>query len=282
MWITLLLCGLIYGQVSDVASHDVGELAPARWRRILSRVAEQHELVRETDGVALKLETRPVYTWSRPGDDGGTYGNIFVWTDHGNVEAVACFWRAPTGKSEFIIFHELHSLSPSVLKSNRTGPHQWTAKVGLNRSLVPDAPLPAANSVGRLQQMREICRNFAAHSISSSGERTELRLLPQPLYRYQSTIAELVDGALFAFVCTVGTDPEIFLQLEVRATQAGPKWHYSLARFSHQNLFVSYQSDEIWSAIRDAENPIAHNAPKTYWLFSEPFDSQVLEPDAPQ
>jgi hypothetical protein len=55
------------------------------------------------------------------------------------------------------------------------------------------------------------------------GQRTELRLLSTPVYRYQ------VDGALFAFVCAVATDPEAFLLLEARKTDEGPRLHYAFA-----------------------------------------------------
>ena len=33
-----------------------------------------------------------------------------------------------------------------------------------------------------------------------------MRLLAQPIYRYENTKGDLIDGALFAFV--LGTDPE--------------------------------------------------------------------------
>jgi hypothetical protein len=46
--------------------------------------------------------------------------------------------------------------------------------------------------------------------------RWELRLLPHPLYRYESTDPDVVDGALFAFVTSAGTDPEALLAIEAR------------------------------------------------------------------
>lgn len=55
---------------------------------------------------------------------------------------------------------------------------------------------------------------------------------------------------------------------------------YTLVRFSHQNRFVSYKEKELWKAVRDAENPLSHNADNTYWLFHEPFDSAVAPPEA--
>jgi hypothetical protein len=113
--------------------------------------------------------------------------------------------------------------------------------------------------------------------VRSRGERTELRLLPQPLYRSQSTNADIVDGGLFVFVCSVGTDPEVFLQLEAINTAEGPRWHYTASRFSHMNLFVNYKDREVWQALRDPENTISHNADHTYWMFHRPFDRMKLD-----
>jgi hypothetical protein len=143
----------------------------------------------------------------------------------------------------------------------------------VKRHALGDAPLPAATATGRLQQMRALCRDFAAHSMSVRGERTELRLLPQPLYRFQSTDPDVMDGGLFAFVCSIGTDPEVFLLLEARKMEDGPRWQYTLARFSHMDLHVSYKNHEVWQALRDQENTLAHNADHTYWVFHQPFDA---------
>lgn len=277
MLLKLFVLSVLVGQVPSEKPDDALTSLNAQWRPILERVATEYDLVRQTDDIHLKRENAPVYKWARPGALGGTYGDIYVWTNRGNAEAVACFWRAPNADGTFLVFHELHSLSPSVLISSRLGPHQWMTKEGLQRQPIPDAPAPASTAVGRLQQMRTFCRDFAAQSISAEDDRVELRLLPQPLFRYQSSSTDIVDGALFAFVCTIGTDPEIFLQLEARADTNGPKWHCSLARFSHQNLFVRYKDREIWKAIRDDANPLSHNAGRTYWLFNEPFDSTLLK-----
>jgi hypothetical protein len=55
-----------------------------------------------------------------------------------------------------------------------------------------------------------------------------------------------------------------------------------LARFSHFNLFVDYKQREVWQAVRGKEDTFAHSADRAYWLFHEPFDSQLLEADGPK
>ena len=63
----------------------------------------------------------------------------------------------------------------------------------------------------------EITR-FTATSEDAKGGRWNRRLLPQPLYRYESTDPDVVDGALFAFVTSAGTDPEVLYPLTVVGT----------------------------------------------------------------
>ena len=109
-----------------------------------------------TAGKSQKLElfARPVYKWARAGADGGNNGAIYVWTRQGCAEAVACFWRSTNGEGKLSVAHELHSLSPDVLTSERAGPKRWQPKAGVPRQIVPDAPVPAATATARLQQMR--------------------------------------------------------------------------------------------------------------------------------
>ena len=66
--------------------------------------------------------------------------------------------------------------------------------------------------------MRSLAREFNGRSLSDQGQAWELRLLPQPLYRYESTDPDVLDGALFTLVSSAGTDPEIILLLEARKT----------------------------------------------------------------
>lgn len=255
---------------------EVDKETRAQWRQMYDGVASSYKLTTESEKENFKLIARPVYTWARSGANGGSYGCVYVWTDRGNAASVACFWRYPRAEGDASLVHELHSLAPVVLQSRGTGSESWKPKAGLKRQPIPNAPVPAATAAGRMLQMRALCRDFAARSVSETGERTELRLLPQPLYRYQSSNPDVLDGGLFAYVCSVGTDPEVFLQLEAIKTDEGPRWHFAVARFSHLDLFVNYKDKEVWRAIRDTDNTMSHNADHTYWVFGQPFDSVKL------
>lgn len=274
-WLLAVMC--LFAADPAQTSDEPSAAFRASWRTVFDGVAAEYKLQREDDKEPLQLVDRATYTWARSGPHKGTYGSVYVLTKQGNVESVACFWRNPGAAGRVSIVHELHSLSPVVLNTQWNQSDSWKPKEGVKRQRVPDAPVPAAMAAGRKQQMRMLSRDFAAHSVGSAGDRTELRLLPQPLYQYHSANPDVLDGGLFAFVCSVGTDPEIFLQLEALNTANGPQWHYTLARFSHMDLFVSYKDKELWQAIRDAENPISRNANHTYWVFHQPFYEANLE-----
>ncbi len=96
--------------------------------------------------------------------------------------------------------------------------------------------------------MRTLARRFTATCYNSkTDEPTILRLLPQPLYRFEDAKAGVLDGALFAFV--VSNDPELFLLLE--AARDGGKgaaaWRFSLTRMSSLRETVRLDDKEVWS-----------------------------------
>jgi hypothetical protein len=255
----------LHAQEADAATR-------AQWRKVFDTVASGYQLAREPDHTPLKLIDRPAYIWARSGPHLGTYGAVYVWTQRGAAEAVACFWRNPGADGQASVVHELHSLSPVVLTSSGKDSDSWKPKTGLKRQLLSDAPAPAMTASSRMLQMRSLCRDFSAHSVGAQGDRTELRLLPQPLYRYESDKGGFIDGALFAFVCSIGTDPEVFLLLEASDVDGKPKWQFAPARFSHMDLHVSFKDREVWTALRDRENTLSHNVDHTYWVFGQPFD----------
>jgi len=83
---------------------------------------------------------------------------------------------------------------------------------------------------------------FTAEKIDSTGDSTQLRLLPRPLYRYKSS--EVLDGAIFVFV--EGTDPELVFLLEARKHNDETKWHFASGRLNHLRLQLHYRGHKAW------------------------------------
>ena len=99
--------------------------------------------------------------------------------------------------------------------------------------------------------MRALARDFSAETQDDKEQHWDLRLLPQPLYRYESTDPDVLDGAVFAFVTSAGTDPEAILVLEARKPAGGgePVWHYAVARFTDLNLWVRHKGTVVFTAV---------------------------------
>ncbi|MFI5459336.1 MAG: hypothetical protein ACHRXM_28255 [Isosphaerales bacterium] len=198
----------------------------------------------------VELQHEPVYVWTNPVRDSGQDGAVFVWTCRGRAEVLGCFFSAPsTGPRK--LYHEFHSLSLLVLDVSRTGSKNWTPEApGIELTPIADAPGPGRSASQRLAQMRALTHDFSASTKDDKAARWELRLLPQPFYRYKSTDPDVLDGAVFAFVTSAGTDPEALLVLEARkpADNVGPVWHYAVARFTDLNLWVRHKGTEVFFA----------------------------------
>ena len=119
---------------------------------------------------------------------------------------------------------------------------------GIELRAIKNAPAPARSAPQRLSQMRALTRDFSASTKDLSEKRLELRLLPQPLYRYESTDPDVLDGAIFAFVTS--TDPEALLVIEARkpARADGPVWEYGLCRFTDLALVARHKGKEVFAA----------------------------------
>lgn len=212
-------------------------------RCVFHRVAQkEHELV---------LIEKPVMRWATDDD---WSGDVFVWTHDGLPEAIGCILSGP-GNAGRPVYHEFHVLAeqpiaPVTLQTRRL----WQPSEGLKRLPVPTAPAPAETAAARLTQMRQMARDFTAH-MEADGM-WELRLLPQPVFRYRSESAGVMDGALFTYVWSKGTDPELVLLLESRMADKGHAWHFAPVRFSTRELWLQHDGNEVWRVA-------AHQEPQT-------------------
>jgi len=271
---TILLLLLAATGQQAVEGTQKGQGAKAKSQRLLelhTNDAASYSISRDV-GRTQKLELRrePVYRWTNPTRVGGQVGEVFVWTYRGRPEVVGSIFSHPTGDGRRVICHELHSLSLAVLVVERDAPEQWVPQAaGVDLKPLEGAPSPARTAAQRLAQMRSLAREFIGRSLSDQGQAWELRLLPQPLYRYESTDPDVSDGALFTLVSSAGTDPEIILVLEARKTQSGPQWVYGAARFSDMNLRLKHKGQDVWSSIRSDENTFNHDAKHRFRFYQD-------------
>jgi hypothetical protein len=274
--LSFLLCLLVLRQAAgqesaDPPGGDVDEKTAAQLVQLYQQDAGEYDFrLSGAEGPRLKLQTSPVFVWQNNtrGGSPSQFGAVFVWTHAGRAEVIGTIFSqvAPTGQRA--VKHEFHSLSLSPLLAHRpAGQVQWSpSAAGLTPKLLADAPRPAASPAQRLLQMRNLAREFTAESIDRRG-RWELRLLPRPLHRREGTTSPENDGALFAFVSSAGTDPEVILVIETQSTPDGPRWHYGAARFSDLNLFVKHNDTLVWSFERGSQQVMVEATVKDRYRF---------------
>ena len=240
---------LLFGLLASAFGIDESSpVEPAKHQAIALRnyyamTAARYEFFRDPDKQQkLNLIPTPILKWTMDND---WSGDVFIWERSQRPEIIGCILASPEEKGSRKVYQEFHLLGE---KPNGTteliGQVKWTPKEGLALKPAAGAPKPAETAPLRLSQMRQIMRDFTA-KMQAEGE-WELRLLPQPLHRYQPTEGDAIDGALFAFVWTKGTDPELILRLECRKTSEGLGWFYSPAQFTTREVWLLYQDQEVW------------------------------------
>jgi hypothetical protein len=213
----------------------------------------------------LTLEPAAVMSWASPDD---WKGDIFLWTKAGRPEIVGSIIAGPWSDGQRLFYHEFHALTTHGFpRQNLANGRRWElAEPGIVLRPVPDAPVPADSEPARLRQMRALAREFAAHS-EFDGSNWELRLLPQPVYRYRHEGAEKdrpwLDGALFTYVLPTGTDAEVLLILEARPVGAERQWQYAVAQMTNRPAWMLHRDQEIWRIDRHTESSPAITRPFT-------------------
>jgi len=192
------------------------------------------------------LEQKPVLTWTSTGD-GLWSGDVFVWAAEGRPQVIGCIGSWPINDETRGVFEELQSISTTPLaETDLDESLKWHSESpGITLLEIPEAGPPAGDARRRLSQMRRLTDRIKSHMrINNANE--ELRLLTQPVYRYSGESSTVVDGAVFAYVTTAGTDPEVLLLLECHKTGDNLKWYYAPVRFTHRELWMTLDESEVW------------------------------------
>ena len=248
---SLVFCVSIFAICQAQAAREPNEKAPAndveRADETVRRAraeAVRYRIVRDDDPeTKIELRAKPILKWSNP-SEGALFGSVVLWTVEGRPEAVGSLYRWYDEKREF--HAELKSLSTHPLKAVRDEEPIWdTGRADVAFRELARESAPADKDTRRTQQMREIARRFAAELVHPSKGRNVLRLMPQPVYRYEKLPEKVLDGALFTFV--QGTDPEVFLLIEAEKTDEGGRWRYALSRMNMYELHVKLDDKEVWN-----------------------------------
>lgn len=246
----------------------VDDPAPSSPLQRFSKDAQTYVITR--DGrQRLEWTPKPILRWDNPAGNGED-GVFYVWMLDGRPEVVGSVFtyrRASTGR--IVLKHTLHSLSEKPLAADYEGTVVWAPKTpGVTFAPIPGAEQPATTSRLRLSQAKTLARDFSANFTDQKGKTSELRLLPQPLIRYEPKNSPVIDGALFAFA--EGTDPQVMLLVEARDGAGQHRWEYAFVRSHFVELRGFHREKEVWFAEADRSltkatfGPSEHSA-KTYW-----------------
>lgn len=179
-------------------------------------------------------------------------GATVMFVGGGRPEAVCCVYPY-FGKLHF----EFSSMSRGTFQAELDGRPFWQpAGPGLEFRAIPSSAEPAGGPSRRLLQMKRLARRFEAELLGwkdDDSQREDLRLLTNPIFRYEKPARPLVDGAVFAFV--TGVDPEALLMIEAVASESGPPaWQYGFVRRTSGQLEGRLDGTTVWTAKRYPPN----------------------------
>ena len=229
--------------LSDEPAADKIESAKASpLRRLIDDSLTWFELT--TDTAAKPMTPRVVMRWAN-NIRGSESGATVLYLHEGVPQAVCSIY--PWDQK---LIHEFDSLSRTRLEAKYQERVVWTpSEPGGSFCPMPMSDAPADSPSMRLRQMKSLAAQFSCTMLGWRADRTDretLRLLPQPLYRYETQSSSgLVDGAVFAFV--MGTDPEALLLLEAVRNQNGIQWEYAFVRQTSGALESKLGDTVVWT-----------------------------------
>jgi len=269
LWtVSLVVTSWCFGQTVDAPPDDRQSETEAakKFQAQAQAAASEYEL--RAGGRGSGKCTRvpePILRWANPLGGHRAHGEIFLWAKDGLPLAVLSINEFTRVNGKIDREHEWCSLSNEPLSA--TGLHLWSpqsAELSFN-SISIDEEL-ADSPTQRLRQMRGLATRFSGTKTTRAGEIRTLRLMPQPIYRYQSKDANTPDGGLFALV--EATDPEALLIMETRrGSNSAHVWHYAFARLNSVKLTASLDGRQVWEASGLAAAEVYDRADKPYTAF---------------
>jgi hypothetical protein len=236
---------------TEGAQKDQRQIERDLWTVYYAQQVPKYTLVLDSDQDApLKAIAEPKLRYWNSVREGNNHGELFIWTRNGRCEVAGAFLSYNVWTNLREAAHEFHSFSSERILGSRAGYEFQIAPPGVVFKPIQNAKPPAKSRALRMVQLRRMAKLFEA-STQSKAESTlsnesvslPLRLLDQPIFRYE-TKEVTDDGAIFAYV--TGTDPEVLIAIESRQTDDGPKWFYGAARFTDLPITLKYKNETVW------------------------------------
>lgn len=204
---------------------------------------------------------------------GSEDGMTLLFVHDGLPLATACVY--PWAKR---LEYGFGSLSRDKIVARRNGVVIWQPQESdVKFTDIPGAPAPDDTRRARLRQMKALAERFQAAMLgwkADSTDREELRLLPQPLFRYDPRAGNVVDGAVFAFV--MGTDPEVLMLIEAVKVGDQTKWQYACVRRTSGKLEARLDGAVVWQVDKF---PRQHDPRLPYFTIGTPLPPEIPAAD---
>ena len=187
-------------------------------------------------------------------------GTLWAWGRKGRPVAVLELFKHSDWNFWVQAFH---ATDDTPLMVTAPGRPTWTPKSSnLKFQAFASAPVPAETAVARLRRMKEFAQKFSAHEFwDPKNSRFELRLLAQPVHRYDDSEKGLIDGAIF--IIAHGTNPEatLFIEAAKDKDQNAGYWRFAIGRSSAAELVILYDDKEVYHEPRipfelPTDNPV--------------------------
>lgn len=248
-----------------------GDEPPTSLREMIDASIEEIEVLPVRDQKPAKPLV--VLRWAN-NQRGSEDGLTILYVHQGRPLAAACLY--PWAGN---LIHDLESLVRDPIVARRKGETDalWMPKEsGALFADIPDAPTPAATANQRLRQLKALAEQFQSTMLgwkADDTDREELRLLPRPLYRYETKEGAVIDGAVFGFV--MGTDPESLLLIEALDEEGRQRWQFAFARRTSGRLEGRHRDKIVWTADRWPGN---RDPMEPHFAVGTPIPKELLVP----
>lgn len=206
---------------------------------------------RLASGVSLTRSEEPLLNWTI---DRSWQGSFYVWTANGRPAMVGCFLADTELPNRRRLYAELHAIAdepftPLMFRAGKK--YEWNPTPVKDSAIaVSDFAAPAKVEPLRRTQLHEIAGQFDItmfRELDSNDKQEELRMLSKPLYRYPAGAqGDGIEGAVYAFVTTRGTDPEFLLAVECDPRSESGNWVVRPMRFCTRRLELRRHAKTVW------------------------------------
>ncbi len=253
MIVILLLAGL--PTVCGAQQAETTEASAEAWYEFYrERAANDYQLTYSDQELPLILKSQSILNWTNPLEQGQINGSSFVWESNGRPIVIGQFFSYLINADQRSFCHVFSTLTNQPVIGKRQETTFWTPAKSEKTEWheTSDVATPAATRPLRLMQMRQIARQFSAYTDEPSRGVRELRLLPQPLYRYDES-AQGVDGGIFAYV--VGNDPELLILVQCDVDKEPSVWRHRFVQSTQSTTVASAKDVEVYRYEKAGNDP---------------------------